>query len=324
LKTAIRIIILSLMALSPLSIGQAAEPQSMSDMIVIPAGPAIIGSDEVDDGEETKDYGFTKPIYKDEHPRHTVQVAAFSIDRYEVTNAEYLRFVKSKNYWLPADWRGNGYALERPILEKADLPTLRGLASEVFRIDLDTREMARDPLLDAISRKRHEADHMPVTGVSWHDADAYCRAAGQRLPTEVEWEKAARGSDGRTYPWGNIWAEDKANVGANTEREPGVMPVGSFPQGRSPYGVEDMAGNVMEWVDDWYRAYPGGNYKTSNFGEQYKVARGGGWGGLGHYVLSQFYRGGYRFNLRPNSRFNDLGFRCARSIGVSSDTVERH
>ncbi|MBI1195389.1 MAG: SUMF1/EgtB/PvdO family nonheme iron enzyme [Gammaproteobacteria bacterium] len=290
-------------------------------MIVIPAGPAVIGSDEVDDGKETKDYGFTKPLYVDEHPRHTVEVPAFEIDRFEVTNVDYLQFIKAQNYWLPSGWSQDGYALERPILEKADLPTLRRLASEVFKVDLDTRKMEREPLLEAISRKRHESDRLPVTGVAWYDAEAYCKAVGKRLPTEVEWEKAARGPEGLAYPWGNTWDESKANVGAG-ETEPGVASVGSYPQGRSAYGVEDMAGNVMEWVDDWYRAYPGGDYQTQNFGEQYKVARGGGWGGLGHYVLSQFYRGAYRFNLRPNSRFNDLGFRCARSPG-GGDTAAR-
>lgn len=324
MKTAIHAVICGVALFAPFGFGSAAaETKVANDMVLIPAGPAIIGSDEVDDGKETKDYGFTKPLYLDEHPRHTVQVPSFEIDRFEVTNVEYLQFIKSENYWLPVGWKQNGYALERPILEKADLPTLRGLAADIFQVDLDTRKMEREPLLEAMSRKRREADRLPVTGVSWYDAEAYCRALGKRLPTEVEWEKAARGAQGFVYPWGNVWSEDKANFGANTEGEPGVTPGGAFPQGRSPYGVEDMAGNVMEWVDDWYRAYPGGDYQTKNFGEQYKVARGGGWGGLGHYVLSQFYRGSYRFNLRPNSRFNDLGFRCARSTDGDSNSSVR-
>ncbi len=284
-----------------------------TDMVLVPAGPAIVGSNQVDDGVETRNYGFTKPLYLDEHPERRIDVPAFEISRFEVTNAQYLKFVKLKNYWLPESWRQNGYALERRILDKADLPTLRRLAVDTFHIDRDTRTMDRLQLLNAMSEHRRTLDPLPVTGVSWYDAHEYCKALGMRLPTELEWEKAARGNKGLLYPWGNRWSELKANVGADQTREPGPAPVGSFPQGRSPYGVEDLAGNVMEWVSDWYAAYPGGDYKSDQFGEQFKVARGGGWGGLGHYVLSQFYRGSYRFNLRPNSRFNDLGFRCARS-----------
>lgn len=289
-------------------------PTVPPDMILIPAGPAIIGSDRRDTKNEARDYGLTKPLYLDEHPRHEVFVAAFAIDRYETTNSSYRDFVITNNYWVPPAWKANGYLLERPILAQADLPTLRRLATETFALDMDTRKMDKTALLDAIDRKRAELDDLPVTGVRWRDADAYCRSTGRRLPTEVEWEKAARGPEGLEFPWGNTWDEHKANVGADPSREPGPMPVGSFPAGRSPYGIEDMAGNVMEWVADWYDAYPGSDYASPDFGRHYKIARGGGWGGLGHYVLSTFYRTAYRFNLRPDSRFNDLGFRCAADI----------
>jgi formylglycine-generating enzyme required for sulfatase activity len=90
------------------------------------------------------------------------------------------------------------------------------------------------------------------------------------------------------------------------------MPVGSFEAGKSFYGVYDMAGNVMEWVADWYQPYPGNRYRSDDFGEKYKVVRGGGWGGLGHYVISHFYRAAYRFYLTPDARYEDLGFRCAK------------
>ncbi len=307
--TALAGVLLGVQAETPLAAQQAPAPQ---DMVLIPAGPFVMGSDRVDEDALSKEYGFGKPLYLDEHPRRTVHLPAFYIDKYEVTYAQYRDFVVERNYWVPEVWRRNGYLLTREVLQVADLPTLRHLAANTYRLNLDVRRLDREALLDAIDALRRSWDRLPISEVSWEDARNYCAWAGKRLPTEAEWEKAARGPEGLEYPWGNEWRTDAANIGGDPESEMGVMPVGSFPAGRSPYGVYDMAGNVMEWVADWYGPYPGSDYVSKDFGKKFKVVRGGGWGGVGHYALRHFYRTAYRFYLAPESRFNDLGFRCAK------------
>jgi formylglycine-generating enzyme required for sulfatase activity len=143
----------------------------------------------------------------------------------------------------------------------------------------------------------------PVVRVTWDDACAYGEWCGQRLPSEAQWEKAARGSDGRIFPWGNVWDGNRCNVSGR-----GTTAVGSYPQGVSPYGCHDMAGNVGEWVADWYDAgyyagSPAADPRGPTQGSR-RVVRGGSWSHDRHFA-----RCAYRHGFAPVTRYFNLGFR---------------
>ena len=281
------------------------------DEVLIPATSFIMGSGRTDDEGLQQRYGFDQPLFVNEHPPHRVQVPAFYIDRFEVSNAEYKRFVVDTGRTEPQQWIQNGYNVYEEKLRTARIDMLRWIASEYFHLDRDTGAMDKQALLQALFAIQKQRDQLPVSGVNWFDADAYCRAAGRRLPHEAEWELAARGSAGLEYPWGNDWIPGNANTGIEQDGDEALAPRGAYAADVSPYGVHDMAGNVSEWVADWYQAYPGSDLHDRFFGRLHRVIRGGG-SGLGHYALSVFYRGSRRAHALPDMIGTDVGFRCAR------------
>ena len=250
-----------------------------TEMVRIPAGNFIQGStvDQVNDAHEScaeVDDQCWRPALDDEIPRHEVYLDEFYIDRYEVSNAQYDECIKA----------GFCYA---PLL-----------------LSSNTRSSYFD-------NSRH-ADY-PIIYVTWYDADRYCRWAGKRLPTEAEWEKAARGPNGMLWPWGDFFNPDMGNIrpGGVAPDTRDTTPVGLYPEGTSPYGVMDMVGNVWEWVVDWYdesyyQVSPNWNPQGPASGEK-RVICGGSWNSnIGSA------RAASRAGAPPDGQYFDIGFRCAR------------
>jgi len=259
-------------------------------MLLIPAGEFTMGGRKEDlDGFDKQGY----LNYASETPLHKVSISSFYMDKYEITNAQYAKFFNATK-----DSEDRSY-------NHPDQPD-----------NLDHRQQYIDEKLND--------PQQPAVGINWFSAYAYCNWAEKRLPTEAEWEYAARGPGDvyRKYPWGNedpgaegIWrANYYPTQGADLDGFRHTAPVGSYPDGISPFGIMDMAGNAEEWVQDWldvgyYEKTKGAQDPQGPLGGRNKVIKGGSYGSDLYHI-----RIGTRLYGAPHPKTELLGIRCAQSI----------
>ena len=251
----------------PVTVPSAAS--SADQMALIPAGAFKMGNSIDQAMVECKKYrdDCEPGWFGAEEPVHSVDLPAFYMDKYEVTNALYKACVTAG---------------------KCPPPRLNNSATHP------------DYYGNALY------DNYPVINVNWDNAQTYCEWRGGRLPSEAEWEKAARGTDGRTFPWGEVLDKTRANYADSKLGDP--VAVGSYESGKSPYGIYDMTGNVWEWASDWFDVYPGGDPAANgDYGQKARVLRGGAWLDPGNSIHAAF-----RGSLDPTHSFGNIGFRCAR------------
>jgi formylglycine-generating enzyme required for sulfatase activity len=216
-------------------------------------------------------------------PVRGLNLPAFSIDKYEVTNKRYKRFVDATGYKVP--WS------QEPAVAASIWDWQKRMYPEGKGDD-------------------------PVVLVSWEDARTFCAWAGKRLPTEAEWEKAARGAKGKPYPWGNDWANGKANTSESGLKQ--TAPAGSFKEDVSEYGVNDLAGNVSEWVEEWFAPYPGNPMTSYEERNKYRVLRGGSWD-YAHSIANGYNRQ----YATPQSQMTAIGFRCVKIADTTGGSPSR-
>ena len=267
----------------------------VGEMILIPAGPFTMGTGAAEIERLTGEFELAKTwaekgYYGREQPQHRVMLPAYLIARHPVRVGQFRAFVDAGGYRQRRCWTDAGWAWR----ETADRTQPDHWKDGTWTGD----------------------DRLPVVGVSWYEATAYCRWLGVetgrdfRMPTEAEWEKAARGDDGRTFPWGDRFDPDRCNVRASGLGR--TLPVGRLsPAGDSPYGCAGMVGNVSEWTATRYIPYPydAGDGRDDPAGKVERVTRGGSW----HSPVLRTRTTSRGLN-DPFFSDNDLGFRCACSL----------
>ena len=288
-------------AVQACSLGLSETNTSLQDkaMVLIPGATFKMGTDASEIGKFQQVFGINRAdVFSAEVPAHAVTIDSFYLDRYEVTNAQFKKFLDRNPQWrqgrIPARFDNGNY--------------LKHWSENKYPKD--------------------RADH-PVTNVSWYAAVAFCQWTGKRLPTEAEWEYAARGGlAGKTFPWGDEPA-DRSRANYDGSGIGGTTPVGSY--SANGYGLFDMAGNVWEYLADQWEAYPaspqvnpiaGGNlFLDSTFLSvtTRRVIRGGSWGGA-----TVNLRVAYRDSHPPDGAKDFVGFRCARSMSPINISTKRH
>lgn len=242
-----------------------AQPNVPEGMVLVPAGEFTMGSE----GKAVDEDAMERPV-------HTVNLPAFAIDRLEVTVAEYAGFLNE----------------------------VKRVADDQGRAFLGMQAYSPIEQVDGDWRPKPGRERFPMTNVTWYGALAYAQWAGKRLPTEAEWEKAARGTDDRKFPWGPGLEYARMRFGQDA-----IGPVGEKPEGASPFGCLDMAGNAWEWTSSLFKPYPyvADDGREDPAAEGRRVARGGSWTGEPHIATTT-----YRFRPEPGFAHAYLGFRCAK------------
>ena len=289
----------------------------LGEMVTIPAGSFLMGNN----GHE----GYGGP---EEFPQHSVHLPTYQIGKFEVTRGQYRRFIEAggydnPNYWSLEGWKWN----------ESDFIVYAGMYGKFNKVVRPNKDQKRnqpehwEPQQEWIGHGYGhpvfiQTDDHPVVGVTYFEAEAYCNWAGGRLPTEAEWEKAARWDQenrhANIWPWGDAWAPEKCNNPEDHNPAGGgyrvnqSAPVGSYPDGASPYGCMDMVGNAYEWVADIAKSYPGNPEPFEH--KDFHFVKGGCWDD-GPTSVRCSYR---RWYLPPGSGgvgpgdSDYIGFRVAR------------
>jgi eukaryotic-like serine/threonine-protein kinase len=274
-------------------------------LVYVPAGEFLMGTSEEQKASQLSK-GIDPANIAVELPQHTVWLDAFWIDKTEVTNDQFRQFINITGYRTDAEQAGKASVFDFTLNAWLESDGVNWMHPQGQGSDLTAM------------------GNYPVTVVSWNDATAYCTWAGRRLPTEAEWEKAARGTDQRDYPWGsqdpvgnmvNLADKTLNTSWSNPNFDDGTRmtaPVFSFEAGASPYGALDMAGNVWEWVADWYGSYDAAAQRNplGPAGGDFRVERGGGW-----FNMIYLVRTTARDKFIPTYADFNGGFRCALSAG---------